>query len=316
MIVNKIAKRVVHKVAGELARKYKSEPIAAVKDLVFAIEWLNRYGYLEGLPTVQGVVNAVKKFQKTYGITIDGLVGQRSLRAMSAKRCGCPDFYPKGLRKRSQKMRGGGVSPWGKRNLAVYVREFIPGFDRQHQIDAMERAFSELASIANVHITRISNPRDADIIIGVGRGRGDQFDGPSGTLAYTYLRRQWDLQRQGPIPLLFDADENWSTEPVGAGIWYFIVLLHELLHVAGDMEHSRVMSALMAPTYNPRLSGLVEPDDKSRLIRQFGPAVTPVEPNLPSEDDGEDDVISANAKVTILIPKQTIEVKLAALQTS
>lgn len=287
------------KSAKSSAKREKLELLnhLSIKDLEFAIEWLYRYGYLDGLPTIKKILEAVRKLQKIYdGLKADGIIGERTLSVMTMRRCGCPDIVPM-TKGKPKKLSGGGISPWGKREIRYAFLEFIPGFSKSYQEKAFQESGDAWSEIANFKLIRVNQNENPDIVVGVGRGRRDQFDGRGGTLAYTYLRRGWNIQERGPIPLLFDVDENWSTGPSGGGIWYLPVATHELGHVACDLEHSNVNGALMFPTYNPAVSGPVQPDDKSRAIKQFG-----------KSKEGGTVVTPQNGKATIIIPRQEIVV--------
>jgi hypothetical protein len=48
-------------------------------------------------------------------------------------------------------------------------------------------AFQQWEEHCELDITRVTTAAGANMILSTGSGRGDNFDGPSGTLAWAYL---------------------------------------------------------------------------------------------------------------------------------
>lgn len=256
-----------------LVSKYKVK----AEKLSKSIEYLHRYGYLVKSGeikdyTVAEILDGVKKFQDLFGVDVDGEIGPQTLRAMDWPRCGRPDFE-----EQREDLRR-----WRKKELSIYVQKSISGYTR----DAFEKLlFSylpEIEKVCGLKFSIASRQTSADIVIGAGRGRSADFDGPSGTLAYAYLPGN---EFDGQLRLMFDDDETWITDPRLRGILLMNVFLHEIGHNLG-LSHSQVRSALMAPYYSPSIAVPQQNDDIPRLQTLYGkPVVTPVPDPEPEPND-------------------------------
>lgn len=248
---------------NNLVAKYK----VTAEKLSKAIAYLHRYGYLVKSGeikdyTLQEIIDGVKKFQALFDVDVDGEIGPQTLRAMDWPRCGHPDFE-----EQREELRR-----WRKKNLAIYVQKSISRFTRDSFEQQLFAYLPELEKVCGLKFSISGTQSAADIVIGAGRGRGADFDGPSGTLAYAYLPGE---EFDGQLRLMFDDDETWSTNPQSRGILLKNVFLHEIGHNLG-LSHSQVKSALMAPYYSPGIAVPQQNDDIPRLQALYGKALVPV----------------------------------------
>ncbi len=159
----------------------------------------------------------------------------------------------------------------------------------------------ELEKVCGLKFSVAGTQSAADIVIGAGRGRSADFDGPSGTLAYAYLPGE---EFDGQLRLMFDDDETWSVDPASRGILLKNVFLHEIGHNLG-LSHSQVKSALMAPYYTPGIAIPQQNDDIPRLQSLYGKALVPVP--TPTPDPTPDPLPPPGESTTISITVSGIE---------
>ncbi len=245
-------------------------------ELDFGLGFLDAFGYLVGdrlLDVKIGdVVKAIQMFQKFYGLKTNGVMDAETVRAMSIPRCGCADVEPVNTRVQKLKVL---KAVWRKRNLKYYFESYVDGLAKDVQEDLEYLAWSDWMTYANIKVTQTKSASDADIIIGTGKGRRSQFDGPGNTLAWAYLPDGGD----GQLVKRYDLEENWVAELSGQAreIKYRNVSCHESGHLLG-LEHSTKAGALMAPYYSPALPGPVQNDDVTRIVKMYGAAVAPPKP--------------------------------------
>lgn len=249
-------------------------------DVDKVVKYLQFYGYIknqaaDGL-TATEIIDAIKRFQNMFGMTQDGNISLNLLKAISLPRCGFPDVYELSD---AQKER---LNKWNKNGIKYYVDKYVSTLPPDTQLGIIQKAFDSWTKVANISATRTTNSAIADIIISTGNGARDQFDGPSGTLAWCYLPDGQDSQ----LMMKYDASENWVDSPMKNGIDMGTVSAHEFGHGLG-LTHSAAQGALMAPFYNASVNVPQQRDDIPRIQSLYGPAVsaptpTPVPTPTPS----------------------------------
>lgn len=240
-----------------------------------AKDYLDHFGYLAGnvlagpVDEKQAVARfgeALIKLQSTAGVPASGQLDSATLGVMLRRRCGCLDVAREVLE-----------AKWRKGTLTYQVQDYVNRLSHSDQDNIIEAAWASWRAVADRNITRIG-VGTPDIVISVGQGRGMNFDGPSGTLAWAYLPGGDD----GQLLMRFDIDETWIADPAAQGILMLNVASHEFGHLLG-LDHSRVSSALMAPFYNPKINKPQQNDDIPRIQALYGPATgTPPPPSPPS----------------------------------
>jgi matrix metalloproteinase-1 (interstitial collagenase) len=244
------------------------------QQLLFSVNYLSFFGYVatELLKNVtrQDVEAAVVTFQEWFGLVADGIVGPKTLRAMKAPRCGCPDIKDNANDLNRQFMQMQAVatenkSRWTKHGLTYAVEEFVSGIPKARQLKIFAAAFKSWTDVCGLDIRRIKDPAKADLLLGTGEGHRHQFDGRGGTLAWAYLPNGQDAQ----LRMRFDLAETWVSNPQQRGVLLANVAGHEFGHMLG-LEHSKKSGALMAPFYNPHVAVPQKIDDVSRIVARYG----------------------------------------------
>jgi len=182
---------------------------------------------------------------------------------METPRCGFPDILP--MRTEDSK--------WRKSSLTYTVINYVPGLSKKDQDLIFEESFNSISAVCNLKFTRILG-NTADIIIDVGQGIRDNFDGPSGTLAWCEIPQS----NNNPVHLKFDRDEKWIKHPATNGIRLPNVSCHEKLHGC-NLLHNNVPNSLMNPYYNINIWA-PQAEEKRQLVSMYGPPISipPVAP--------------------------------------
>jgi len=253
-------------------------------DIITGLLYLKRYGYITDDIDVEDAGEAIATFQSIAGLITDGVMGPKTVRAMSKPRCSCPDFYKHDDGKLHMEVA---LSRWRGKNLTYYISKRDNDLSTLEWDAIIELAFNQWSDVADLHFTRVNSSRGANFIISVGSGRGDGFDGPSGTLAWAQLPSGNSFQ--GQLLCRFDTAETWVKDSTRRGIILLAVACHEIGHLLG-LGHSRINNALMAPFYDPSVLKPVSRDDISRIVSLYGKATgTPTPPTPPDPTDPEPD---------------------------
>lgn len=261
---------------------------ASWSDIVKAVEYLKYYGYLsqDKEPSFEEIVEGIIKFQEFFHLEQDGILGPKTFRAMDRPRCSVPD-----LLNRTEEAK------WRNKNLLYFVENRDSDLSKQEWDDTLQTAWNQWSDVADIAINPTSNRSKANIIISIGSGKADNFDGPSGTLAWAYLPDG----RDGQLLCKFDVGETWILDRMKRGILLLNVACHEFGHLLG-LEHSKVESALMAPYYSANISKPQVNDDQSRIVALYGKATVKPSPTptpTPTPTDPDKINIILEGKVTI-----------------
>lgn len=245
------------------------------QQLQFAVNYLSFFGYL-GIEllkniTEEDIEKGVKAFQRWWGLKSDGIVGDKTLRAMEVPRCGCPDKPDTDNPEHAsynnmQALVQENRAKWNKSGLKYCVQGYVTGkISKTQQKQIIGRAWDSWNRVCGINVEAVSKPADADIIIRAGQGSASQFDGRGGTLAWAYLPDGNDTQ----LEMRFDLAETWIDDPKQRGILMFNVAVHEFGHLLG-LTHSKKTTAIMAPYYNPLIATPQKDDDISRVQQLYG----------------------------------------------
>lgn len=234
-------------------------------DLAFALRFLNRYGYLTQEATPATVAAATIKFQEAYGVPPQGVLDHPTLEAMWAPRCGLrDDSYTE-------------AAKWRKKDLRWWLDqalEGVPGLSRLDQLDLIAQGLAMYQDTVDVSWKPATSRSQADLLVGVGSGRQDGFDGNGGVLAWCELPNGSDRA----ITMKFDRGDTWlKTATGGRGILYANVFNHEAGHGHG-MNHITGPVALLNPYYNERVGVLLAPDVQALLALGYSRATVPPPP--------------------------------------
>lgn len=251
------------KIVDEILSAFKDYHFQ-VGDIQKVITYLTTYGYLakSGELSLNDVIEALTKFQEFFHLEADGKLTPQVLRAMDAPRCSVPDHMEREEAK------------WGKKKLTYYIEKYVPGvLTKADQQAIIQQAWDFWSEVADISASRVDSPNGADIIISIGTGAKDGFDGPSGTLAWAYLPNGSNSR----LNMKYDSAETWIKEKTQRGILMLNVSCHEFGHLLG-LEHSRVQSALMAPYYSPNVPKPQQNDDIPRIQALYGKPTTKPDP--------------------------------------
>lgn len=254
-------------------------------DIVKAIKYLRYFGYLakDKELNLNEVIEAIIKFQEFFHLEQDGILGPKTYRAMERPRCSVPDFM-----ERTEEAR------WKNTNLKYYVKNRDSDLSRSDWDNIIQQAWNQWMAVANVTVNPTNDVNNANIIIDIGSGQSDNFDGPSGTLAWAYLPNG----RDGQLLCKFDSAETWVADKTKRGILLLNVACHEFGHLLG-LEHSKVESALMAPYYSANIEKPQANDDISRIVNLYGKPVSTPTPTPTPTPNPEKITIILEGKVTI-----------------
>lgn len=253
--------------------KKQSEKIGTPAELGYALNYLTYYGYvpvdLMNNLDEKEIRDAIKEFQKNFGLEQDGVLGPKTLKAMTEPRCGCPDLLDKKNKAHIEFLNMEGIAEekrdrWNKAGLTYFVSEYVTGtLNKKAQDEIFAAAFKAWDDACGLNITKVNAANKADIIVATGRGPVSNFDGRGGTLAWAYMPKGNDQQ----LVARFDLDETWVRNPRERGVLLGNVACHEFGHLLG-LNHSKKSGALMAPYYNPFV-GIPQMDDDIPRIRKL-----------------------------------------------
>jgi hypothetical protein len=253
-----------------------ANPEAGEQDVAHAAAWLQHYGYVRhnllaaaSLVALESFEDSLRKAQALMGLPQTGRLDEATLEMMRRPRCGFPDVLPLAALE----------ARWRKNRLNYFVEGYVNGISKADQEDLLRMAWKSWEDVADLRLYPVVSKSAADIVISTGQGRGQNFDGPSGTLAWAELPPGDDR----PLLMRFDLGEPWVKD--GQGIRYLNVACHEFGHLLG-LDHSRNPQALMAPYYSPAVSKPLQ-DDVGRIQALYGrPATVPVPPPIPTPPGG------------------------------
>lgn len=253
------------------------------------IHYLSKYGYIdsEKQPTLIDIVSGTIKLKSFFKVQSNALIDAKVFGLVNTPRCAVPDFM------RTEAAR------WRKTNLTYYIARRDSDLPADVWDAQIEQGWRNWMAVANIKITRTNNPNNADIIHDIGQGQRDNFDGPSGTLAWAYLPNGSDQQLLNK----FDVSETWVTpDSNNRGIRLVNVCTHEFGHLLG-LSHSQMQSALMAPYYSVNISTPQSKDDIPRIQALYGPATNvpnpPSQPTTPDPTNNEEIIIKLQGRVVI-----------------
>jgi hypothetical protein len=175
------------------------------------------------------------------------------------------------------------ISQWGKTDITYY---FINGTDKingSSEEALVIAAFKLWSDQTPLTFTEVSDPDQADILIGWAKGEhgdGDPFDGPGDVLAHASYPNPYSDRR---VFLHFDDSERWLDSET-RNVDLLTVAAHEIGHNLG-LDHSDDPGALMFAAYAGPHRFLDE-DDIAGVQSLYGLAAEPAEgPEIPSQGE-------------------------------
>lgn len=171
----------------------------------------------------------------------------------------------------------GRLNRWGLAEVTYCINGYPVGLGlTPDDVDSIVAdAFGAWAASCGLRFRKVSDPNQANIVMGVARGRRANFDGPMGVLAYCYLP-QGDNFR-GQVEMYWDLDEAWAKDRQQNGILLLNVTCHELGHGLG-LDHTKVPRQLMNPVYSANIA-TPQDHDRQEVVNRYGPPkAVPVTP--------------------------------------
>lgn len=238
-----------------------------------AVKYLRYYKYIKDDFSLDDFAGGLVRLQKQVGLSSSGELTPKTLRAMDLPRCGCPER----LEEANQ------LNKWGLSELTVHISSRDNDLSKELWDEAIIKALESVEAVCGLRF-RIIQSSSANIVIGVGRGRRDQFDGPSGTLGWCQLPTGSNYR--GQVESKLDADELW-VYPTGRGIFLQNVVCHEIGGHGLGLPHTDTLRSLMNPFYSQSIATPQEWEIKQLQLRYGKPSTTPENPptNPPSPDD-------------------------------
>lgn len=246
-------------------------------DTVDAAVYLSHYGYMpsnrmerfgiaarKGLAPVGDIENALRHFQRNFGLPITGELDDATVAYMQRPRCGFPDAG-------SFVLTG---NKWPTNSLTYRINNFTPDITEIVTKLAIADAFQLWSDKANINFRAVVSAADIEIKFGAGEhGDGIPFDGSGGVLAHAYFPGPGEISGDAH----FDEGEQWSNN--GNGIDLMTVAAHEFGHSLG-LAHSTIPGSLMFPMYSGIMRAL-HADDIAGIQTLYGARVTPPAPPVP-----------------------------------
>jgi hypothetical protein len=215
----------------------------------------------------------------------------QTLRVMEMPRCNMPDVMS------IESEEASNLSRWGISKLKYYVAARDNDMEAELWDKTIRAALDSISAVCNLEFTQTSSPSQANIIYGIGRGKADDFDGSSGTLAWMQLPPSSNYG--GQLSGKFDSDERWlGLNQSGPGIRLLNVVAHETEHACG-LSHTNVPNSLINPFYSETIA-TPQTEDIRQLVMRYGkPVITPpTKPdNPPVEPKPEQVVITINGNI-------------------
>lgn len=225
--------------------------------------YLKKYGYIKDTFSLEDIATGIIRLKKTAGLdfsseTIDG----KLVRAMESPRCSLPDheFLIE---------EAGSVPKWGMKTLTYCISGYDEEMSREDWEQTIRVALDNISAVCGLTFIKVSSVNEANLVYDVGRGRQDDFDGSSGTLAWFQLPSSSSYR--GQLFGKFDLDETWIPfGKNGRGIYLENVVCHETMHGIG-VSHVSVPNSLINPFYNPSINKPMKEDIRQLNDLRYGP---------------------------------------------
>lgn len=208
-------------------------------------ELLHAYGWLTEHVDLD---EAIRQFQRFYGLLDDGIVGPQTTRFLTAPRYCLRDSI------------ASNVAKWNKQHLKWIAFGELNALSNDDILNACKYGFEQFSKVCGLTFEWTQTPDDADVHMFFGQ----QMDGPGNVLADS------NLPPTNPIRQRYDRAERWSVQWEQHYIYLQNVITHELGHGVG-LGHEPLSNgtAMMNPIYSPDVKTL-QPLDVAKLQSMYG----------------------------------------------
>ncbi|CAL8360892.1 unnamed protein product [Merluccius merluccius] len=186
--------------------------------------------------TMTSFNESLQDMQAFFGLEVTGVLDKETVEAMKAPRCGVSDISKYG--------HFAGRPKWEKRLITYRITQYTRDLSQKQVDSTIAQAFKLYSDVIPLDFQQLYGGTADIMILFKGGYHGDfyPFDGPNGVLAHA---NSPGLAQGGDTH--FDDDERWTLSRTGVNL--LLVAAHEFGHALG-LDHSRVRSALMFPTYH------------------------------------------------------------------
>lgn len=272
-------------------------------DQAKAVDVLTRLGWLAVKAiTPEAIHTAFELFQRFNGIeatgSLDGAT-ERTLVNRIFNGCGVPDIA---------RSSAGRLCQWPKVEVAYFIHAVPSGIDANEAKECYRRAWVSWNAVCGLKAYEVDSVDKANVVMSTGRGRRSNFDGPSGTLAWSEL----PCENARQLQQRYDLDESWATSaPAGGRILLENVACHEIGHAIG-LDHIAPSrgKALMNPVYSSSVPRPLNLDIEESRRRYGSPTATPA----PSPTPSPVPTPGAKQKVVITIEGHALEMAVQGLK--
>lgn len=256
------------------------------QDVTEVHNYLRHFGYLSpdaSAPSADGVVGegtstAIKAFQQSVSLTVDGVFGPETRAAMSEARCGFPDL-----------LQGVGFSvagPWAERDLTFAFGNTSRQVTADVAKAALRRAMDTWTN-AGVGLTfkEVAVDANPDFFIEWRPANDPDYNMVGGVLAHADFPLGFSIVvKQTPLPLHYDDEEHtWVDGAKANGFDIETTGLHEIGHILG-LYHSSDPGAIMYPFSYPNTTRRELSPDDQLAIRNLYPSWTSLSGTWPGTD--------------------------------
>ena len=225
--------------------------------------------------------DALRYFQKCYGLKDTGIGDRDTLRLMERPRCGVPDIG-------QDRTRDSGPAPFVLRgcnypntNLTYAFRNGTEDLPAQLEQNLIREAFGAWSAVTPLRFNEVTPDESPDFPIAWEQGNhgdGSPFDNggsiQGNTLAHAFFPPPCGGQFSGSMH--FDEFENWTDDSNPGAIRLLNVAIHEIGHLLG-LSHSNNQDAIMFAFYDDDVDSLRQ-DDINGIQELYG---VPTTGNIP-----------------------------------